>query len=217
MKKTIFAAAIAAMPLAASAATVHIDKFTVSDGPISTTAASVSSGPVANGSGFDRTITAMSNSSAGDSVFETGVSMIVSSASNELRMSGTLGSFGEYGVSYAANAGAVDLTDGGMNDRFRLQRLNDTDVSIMVSVNGTANEYNFTAVGGGVYELLFSAIAEDASAVTQIDFKIKDTSVDGASDVAVKFLGAVSEVPLPAGGALMLAGLGALSLVRRRK
>lgn len=216
MKNTIFAAAFAVMPLAATAATVHIDTFSVGSGPIFTTAAEVSEGPIDAGSGFDRTISAVSASSADDSFFETGVSVIVSEGQQALLMAGTLGSFGTYGVSYEANAGAIDMTDGGMNDRFRLMRLNDTDVTIMASING-GTAVDFVAAGGGVYELMFSDVAEDVSAVTSIDFTITDTSEDGASDISVKFIGAVSEVPLPAGGALMLAGLGAFGVARRRK
>ena len=119
-------------------------------------------------------------------------------------------------ASFSWSAAATDLTDLGSNDGIRLGIVSvDSLVNFALTLNGiTVSKATSSA---GDLDFLFTDFAAlDATSISTVSLEL---SGDPAFDASFSFIEAtnVSAVPLPAGGLLLLGGLGALGFTRRKR
>lgn len=224
IRKCLLAAAVAsASAVSAHAATIIIDDFdttnvqvvgaptfgTPSQNPATT------SGPTTDAIGGFRTITAERTGRLGTGdAFGQQVQAVVTGGSAFVSLgSGIAGS-----VIFSWDPGSVDLVDG-TNDSIAFDVL-DADLrgnTFTFSVNG--GSVTQTANGPGLVSFDFA----DYEGVDFSDVSTLSLFVSGPASFDVGFdniraqAGPISAVPLPAGGLLLLSGLGGIAAINRRK
>ena len=229
MKTTLLAAALAAAPLAASAATLVIDDFTstqiVADRSIEPAYPSISeaAGPTVVGGFRELTVRTLN----GGGVF---ASTLSSNASGEgrLNFSNQSNQRGVGTVLYdgegSAGLGGLDLTFGG-GTRFAFAVQNaDAAMTIRSTVTDTSGassmlERTFPgSIAGSRISFAFADFAgvADFASVDAIAFTFSGPQdLDASFDRIVVAGSPAAPVPLPAGGALLAAALLAFGALRR--
>lgn len=219
IRSTLLAAAAAvAFSGAASAATVVIDTFDVTNFQVvgaptlgnNPQNPATTSGPTPEAIGGIRTITNTRTAPAGlTNAFGQQVQSTVTSG----KASVSLGAATQGFSVFSWNAGGADLVDG-TNDRITLEVLS-TDQNVTFTLNLGGVSVSQTALAAGTLTFAFADFgAADLTNVGAISLLIEGpTSFDTEFDL----IQAVGAVPLPAGGLLALAGLGALGAVRARR
>jgi len=218
------AAAVALVPMMGAAATITVDDFSTfqaaSAPGISTIVEPNSTATAPAGAIGDRTLIA-----TGDGVFTPG-------SSTDILITGGLGSVSNgAGVSgqgrFTWDAGGIDFTDGGVNDTFVLDIITlDLDASYALGLNGSVVSTSTVSAASNILFDFNDFNASDLMNASTISLFI---SGDDAFDTSFTFLGAEDRVPptvvvtppaavpLPAAGFLLLAGLGGMAGLRRRK
>ena len=188
--------AVALSPVAGSAATVVIDTFDTIQLAIDPTGDGVldtSTAPAAEAIGGSRTITASGDGAPFPvSVTAINVGNGIAAVSNSAGVTGT--------ALFEWNAGNVDLTDGGSNDSILLSVIDvDLDVQFDLTINGVTSSSVAASEAG---QILFSLadFGDLSNGAGEISLFVSGPT---AFDAQFDFIGAVSEVPLPAGGLLL--------------
>jgi hypothetical protein len=219
----------------ASAATMIIDDFLTAGGTSDVAGGGETTGPATN---IDTMMNARPFETRQVTVDASGG--FVSNAGATVGISDSFASFSsDSGVSFDADvtytsADAVNLLMDGANERFQIDLVAGDGTGIfsftVVDENGQSATVSQTAGAGdlGLTEFFFSSLVQDdddgidadLSAITQLVFSVSsgdDTGLDFTIDLLGITTDAIGEVPVPAAGALMIAGLAGFGAFRRKR
>lgn len=217
------ATAIALVALPASAATVVVDDFSTYQAPITTDKSTFPGGvsSTASGAGIlggTRQLTVISKQNGGGFTTSAAVSGSMSVFSNSPIGYGEV----ELGYGTVSPLASFDLTGGG-NNAFVLRVLS-SDLGVDLSITATDGQNRSSVLNGVIganvsnqsQKFFFTGFSgtADLTDVASLQFRFVDS--DGNSDFVLDKI-ATADVPLPAGGVLLVSALGAIGIRRARR